>query len=59
MSVLHQNPYRGLTPEELHVVIRRAHAERAQALRAFFAGLFAPRKKAAEHPDAEAAAACR
>jgi hypothetical protein len=59
MNLLDQNPYRGLTPEELHVVIRRAHAERARALRAFFAGLFAWRKKAAEHPDAEVAAACR
>jgi hypothetical protein len=59
MNLLDQNPYRGLTPEELHAVVRRAHAERAQALRAFFSGLFVPRKKAAEHPDAEAAAACR
>jgi hypothetical protein len=33
MSTLDRNPYRGLSSEELHVVIRRAHAERAEAMR--------------------------
>jgi hypothetical protein len=39
MSTLHDNPYRGITPEELHVAIRRAHVERAQAMRQLFSAL--------------------
>jgi hypothetical protein len=39
MRTLDNNPYRGITPEELHVVIRRAHAERAEAMRGMFSAL--------------------
>jgi hypothetical protein len=39
MRTLDNDPYRGITPEELHVVIRRAHAERAQAMREMFSAL--------------------
>jgi hypothetical protein len=44
--------YGGYTPEELQVIVRRAHAERAKALRQMFAGLLAWRRKAAERRDA-------
>ena len=54
MSTLPDNPYRNITPEELHVVIRRAHAERAKVLRQMFAALWAWRRKAAERRDAAA-----
>jgi hypothetical protein len=40
--------YGGYTPEEMQVIVRRAHAERAKALREMFAGLLAWRRKAAE-----------
>ena len=39
MRTLDNNPYRGITPEELHVVIRRAHVERAQAMREMVSAL--------------------
>jgi hypothetical protein len=39
MSTLDRNPYRGITPEELHVAIRRAHVERALAVRDMFQAL--------------------
>ena len=55
--------YGGYTPEEVHAIVRRAHAERAKALRQMFAGLLAWRRKAAERLDAADAglktAACR
>lgn len=56
MSTQPDNPYRGITPEELHVIIRRAHAERAKAVRRIFAALLAWRRKAAErrHPAGRA-----
>jgi hypothetical protein len=38
------------------VIVRRAHAERAKALREMFAGLLAWRRKAAEHRHAADAA---
>jgi len=44
--------YGGYTPEELQMIVRRAHAERAKALRQMFAGLLAWRQKAAESRDA-------
>jgi len=40
--------YGGYTPEELQVIVRRAHAERAKALRQMFAGLLAWRRNATE-----------
>ena len=52
MSNQTQSPYSGITPEELHIVIRRAHAERAKAMRELFAALFAWRKRAAERRHA-------
>lgn len=39
MNTLDRNPYRGITPEELHVAIRRAHVERALAVRDMFQAL--------------------
>lgn len=36
MSGLDHNPYRNITPEELHIAIRRAHVERAQVIRTMF-----------------------
>ena len=40
--------YGGYTPDELQVIVRRAHAERAKALRQMFAGLLAWRRNAVE-----------
>ena len=39
--------YGGYTPEELQAIMRRAHAERAKAMREMFAALLAWRRKAA------------
>jgi len=39
--------YGGYTPEELQVIVRRAHAERTKVVREMFAALFAWRRKAA------------
>lgn len=36
MKNLDDNPYRNITPEELHIAIRRAHLERAKVIRSFF-----------------------
>ena len=44
--------YGGYTPEEMQVIVRRAHAERAKALRQVFAGLLAWRRNATERRDA-------
>jgi hypothetical protein len=44
--------YGGYTSEEMQAIVRRAHAERAKALREMFAGLLAWRRKAAERRDA-------
>jgi hypothetical protein len=33
MSTFDRNPYQGITPEELHIAVRRAHMERALVLR--------------------------
>jgi len=53
--------YGGYTPEELQVIVRRAHVERAKALRQMLASLLAWRQRAAErrhtaHPALETAA---
>ena len=48
--------YGGYTPEELQVIVRRAHAERAKALREMFAALLAWRRNAAERRQAANAA---
>ena len=48
--------YGGYTPDELHTIIRRAHAERAEAFRQMFVSLFAWRQKAASRGDAADAA---
>ena len=45
--------YQGISPEELQAVIRRAHAERAAALRELFAGLRAWRRKSVEQGHAK------
>ena len=39
--------YGGYTPEELQVIVRRAHAERTKVVGEMFAALFAWRRKAA------------
>jgi hypothetical protein len=44
--------YGGYTPEELQMIVRRAHAERAKALRQMFAGLLAWRRNAVERREA-------
>jgi hypothetical protein len=36
MSTQDHNPYRGITPEELHIAVRRAHVERAKVIRTMF-----------------------
>jgi hypothetical protein len=40
--------YGGYTPEELHAIVQRAHRERAQAMREFFAWLFSRRNAAGD-----------
>jgi hypothetical protein len=52
MTTWPDNPYRNITPEELHLVMRRAHIERAKAVRQFFATLLDWRRKAAERQHA-------
>lgn len=54
------NPYRGITPEELHIAMRRAHLERAQAVRGLFAAALAWAREALGHRQAIAGhpAAC-
>jgi hypothetical protein len=47
--------YGGYTPEELQLIVRRAHAERTKVLREFVASLFAWRRKAAERGHAAGA----
>ena len=44
--------YGGYTHEELHAIIRRAHADRAEALRQMLAALLAWRRKAVERRHA-------
>lgn len=51
MRNLDHNPYRNITPEELHIAMRRAHLERAKvigsyfkAVRAWFVGIPHPRR---------------
>ena len=39
MSILNGYPYRDMTPDDVRALIRRAHAERAAAMRQFFADL--------------------
>jgi hypothetical protein len=48
MSILDNYPYRDMTPEEKHLIIRRAHAERAEAIRRAFAGLLWWRRKSSD-----------
>ncbi len=48
--------YGGYTPEELQVIVRRAHAERAKAVREMWAALLAWRRRAAERRHAADAA---
>lgn len=54
MNTLSQSPYRNITPEELHLAMQRAHAERAKALRGIFASLLAWRRKVADRWHAAA-----
>jgi len=48
--------YGGYTPEELQVIVRRAHAERAKAVREMWAALLAWRRRATERRHAADAA---
>ncbi len=41
MSNQSQNPYSGITPEELHIAVLRAHAERAKVVSSMVAALLA------------------
>jgi hypothetical protein len=42
--------YGGYTLHDYHAIVRRAHMERAQAMREFFTWLFARRKAVAQRP---------
>jgi hypothetical protein len=57
----HPYPYQHVTPEELQALIRRAHAERAEAVADFFHALFRrkPQATRAEPQPSLSAAACR
>ena len=52
MSILNGYPYRDMTPDEVRALIRRAHAERAAAMRQFFADLLWWQRKAVERRTA-------
>ena len=54
--------YIGLTPEQLQAIVRRAHEERKQALREFFAWVFSRRsgaRDASSHLAHVKVVACR
>jgi hypothetical protein len=54
MSIPDNNSYRSITPEEKRLIIQRAHAERAEAIRRAFARLLWWRHKSADgHAAAE------
>ena len=55
MNTLHNNPYRGITPEELHIAIRRAQVERAHVIRTMFASLRAWLRKIGERRNSASA----
>ncbi len=61
MLTNHPYPYEQVTPDDVDALIRRAHVERAQAVRDFILPLFR-RKPAADAANPEpslSAAACR
>ncbi len=43
--------YGGFSPEELQLIVRRAHRQRTQALREFFVWLFTRSKTTADSPE--------
>jgi hypothetical protein len=49
MNTLDNNPYHGIAPEERRLIVLRAHAERAKAIRRAFAGLLWWRRTFAAH----------
>jgi hypothetical protein len=58
MSILNGYPFRDMTPDDVRAIIRRAHAERAAAMRQAFASLLWWRRKAVErHTEPDTAAA--
>ena len=60
MLTNHPYPYQPLSPEEMQALIRRAHAERAKAIRDAFQALFRRKPVARKASDdaALAAAGC-
>jgi hypothetical protein len=58
MSPSYPYPYQHLTPDEVRALIRRAHAERAEAIRGFVLALFRrkPAGGSAAEPSLDAAA---
>ena len=54
MTSIPNNPFNVPSPEELHILIRQAHAERAEVVKAMFAALFTRRKAHAAHGIAPA-----
>ena len=52
MSILDGYPYRDMTPDDVRALIRRAHAERAAAMRQLCADLLWWRRKAVERHTA-------
>jgi L-serine deaminase len=55
MSTAPTNGYFGITPEELQVLTRRAHAERAKVMRDMFAALFSWLRRVAPQRASRAA----
>ena len=60
MLTTHPSPLALMTPDEMHALVQKAHAERAAALRDFILALFRqkPKTARAEHEQPLQAAAC-
>ena len=60
MITNHPYPYQHVTPEEIQALMRRAHAERAEAIRHFVLALFRrkPAASIARNEPSLNAAAC-
>ena len=54
MTSIPNNPFNVPDPEELHILMRRAHTERAEVIKAMFTALFTRRKAHASQDVAPA-----